>query len=147
LNPLSPEVLDEWSRALRALKTARALLREDPDATASRAYYAAFHAVSALLAQEGQSFRKHTAVERAVHRDLVKAGRWAPEVGAAFSWLANLRYTGDYGGDVHVQISEASEAVEKANLILQAVRTSIPVFEELPQEENVHPLEDEFEED
>jgi len=146
LSPLSPEVQDEWSRAERALRTAQALVAEDPDAAASRAYYAAFHAVSALLAFEGQSYRKHSAVERAVHRDLVKTGRWTPEVGAAFSWLANLRYTGDYGGEAHVQISEAREAVEKAAMVLQSVRGSIPVPETLPQEEDLHSEDDPDEE-
>jgi uncharacterized protein (UPF0332 family) len=125
LKPVDPEVQDAWNRAVRALKTAESLVDEDPDAAASRAYYAAFHAVSALLAFEGQSLRKHSAVERAVHRDLVKTGRWTPEVGAAFSWLANLRYTGDYGGEAHVQSPEAREATEKASLVLQVVRRSI----------------------
>jgi len=32
LSPLSPEVQDEWSRAERALRTAQALVAEDPDA-------------------------------------------------------------------------------------------------------------------
>jgi uncharacterized protein (UPF0332 family) len=144
---LSLEVQDEWSRALRALRTAQALVGEDPDAAASRAYYAAFHAVSALLALQGQSFRKHTAVERAVHRDLVKTGRWPPEVGAAFSWLANLRYTGDYGGETHVQTSEALEAVEKATLILEAVRTTLRVPEILPPEGDGQPEGDQDEEE
>jgi uncharacterized protein (UPF0332 family) len=130
---LSPEVLDEWSRAERALRTAQALVSEDPDAAASRAYYAAFHAVSALLAFEGRSYHKHSAVERAVHRDLVKTGRWTPVVGAAFSWLANLRYTGDHGGESHVQPEEAREAAAKAALVLQAVRVSLP--ETLPTAE------------
>ena len=126
MRALDPEVQDAWSRAVRALKTAESLVGQDPDAAASRAYYAAFHAVSTLLAFEGHSLRKHSAVERAVHRDLVKTGRWAPEVGAAFSWLANLRYTGDYGGESHVQLPEAREAAEKAALILQVVHRSIP---------------------
>jgi uncharacterized protein (UPF0332 family) len=60
-----------WERARRALATARRDLPADPDAAASRAYYAAFYAVSALFAAEGKSFRKHSAVETAVHRDLV----------------------------------------------------------------------------
>jgi uncharacterized protein (UPF0332 family) len=58
--------------------------------------------VSVLLAFDNRSFRKHSAVERAVHRDLVKDGTWPPEVGAAFSWLSTLRFTGDYGGAQHV---------------------------------------------
>jgi uncharacterized protein (UPF0332 family) len=103
-----------------------ALAESDPDASASRAYYAAFYAVSALLAFQGVSLAKHTAIERAVHRDLVRTGLWAVEVGAGFSWLATLRYTGDYGGEEHVQPEDARAAVEKARLILQTVRDSAP---------------------
>ena len=36
----------EWERALRSLGSARQLRETDPDSAASRAYYAAFHAVS-----------------------------------------------------------------------------------------------------
>jgi hypothetical protein len=120
------EALEFWKRALQAFQTAEELVDRDPDASSSRAYYAAFFAVSARLALEGQGFVKHTAIERAVHRDLVKTGEWPAEVGAAFSWLANLRYTADYGGATHAQPAEAREAVEKAKLILQAVRNSMP---------------------
>jgi len=101
-------------------------VEEDPDASASRSYYAAFYAVSALLAFDQRSFAKHTAVERAVHRDLVKPGIWPVEAGAAFSWLVTLRTTGDYGGEHHVQPEDARAAVEKAGLILKAVRDSAP---------------------
>jgi len=66
---------DLWSRALQALQTAQFTLPPDPDAAAFRAYYAAFYAVSALLALEENLFTKHAAVESAVHRDLVKTGR------------------------------------------------------------------------
>jgi uncharacterized protein (UPF0332 family) len=123
---LTPEIRDFWNRARQALATAELLVERDPDASASRAYYAVFYAVSALLAFQQSSFRKHTAVERAVHRDLVKSGSWPAELGAAFSWLASLRYTGDYGGDQHVESPDAREAVKKARLILEAVRQSAP---------------------
>lgn len=129
---MNPEALELWKRALQALQTAEELVDRDSDASSSRAYYAAFFAVSALLLLEGQGFAKHTAIERAVHRDLVKPGRWPVEAGAAFSWLANLRYTADYGGAEHAQPTEAGEAVEKAKLILQAVRNSMPdIFSKL----------------
>lgn len=131
---MTPEVADYWQRALQALQTSEALASSDPDASASRAYYAAFYAASALLAFQRQTFSKHTAVERAVHRDLVKPGVWPVEAGAAFSWLANLRYTGDYGGQDHVQPEEARTAVEKARLVIQAVRSSAP--EPLPETED-----------
>lgn len=67
---MSAEVQDWWDRAVRALETARMLIDEDADAASSRAYYAAFYAVSALFANEKRSFRKHTELEAAVHRDL-----------------------------------------------------------------------------
>jgi uncharacterized protein (UPF0332 family) len=101
-------------------------MESDPDASASRAYYAAFYAVSALFAFQQQSFTKHTALERAVHRDLVKPGLWPVEAGAAFSWLASIRHTGDYGGHDHVLLDDAKIAVERARLVLERVRTSIP---------------------
>jgi uncharacterized protein len=123
---LTPEIEDYWKRALQALQTAETLAESDPDASASRAYYAAFYAVSALLAFQGLAFSKHTAIERAVHRDLVRPGLWPAEIGAGFSWLATLRYTGDYGGEEHVQPEDARAAVEKARLILETVRDSAP---------------------
>jgi uncharacterized protein (UPF0332 family) len=119
---LTSEVSDLWLRAVQALRTAESLVESDPDASASRAYYAA----SAFFAFQQQGFSKHTAIERAVHRDLVKPGVWPVEIGTAFSWLANVRHTGDYGGVAHVLPEEATTAVEKARLILETVRSTAP---------------------
>src|SRR6266705_6497112 len=112
---------DLWARALRALQTAQFTLPLDPDAAASRAYYAAFYAVSALFALEGKTFTKHAAVESAVHRDLVKTGRWPVERGKDYSLLFELRSTGEYGGADHVSDEDAADALEAARRILQAV--------------------------
>ena len=123
---MTQEVQDFWQRARQALRTAEDLVDRDPDTSSSRAYYAAFYAVSALLAFEGQSFSKHTAVERTVHRDLVRTGKWPVQAGVAFSWLANLRHTADYGGSEHAQPGDAEQAIGKARLILNAVLTVAP---------------------
>lgn len=123
---MNPETAAFWARALQALKTAQRLVSLDADATASRAYYAAFYAVSALFALEGKTFTRHGAVEAAVHRDLVRAGRWPGERGQDYSFLLRLRATGDYGGSVHVSTEEAASAFEAANRILQAVRSISP---------------------
>jgi uncharacterized protein (UPF0332 family) len=133
---MNQETHDLWLRAVRSYKTASKLVAEDPDAAASRAYYAAFYAVSALFALQGKTFTNHRAVEAAVHRDLVQAQTWPVELGAAFSWLVRLRRTGDYGGSMHVSPDEAQEAVNKARSILQAVRTTSP--------ESLPPTEDEL---
>jgi uncharacterized protein (UPF0332 family) len=47
----------EWQRAQRTIKTAAALIQSDPESAASRAYYAAFHALTALFALRGKSFK------------------------------------------------------------------------------------------
>jgi hypothetical protein len=123
---VTPEVSDYWGRAVQALRTSESLVETDPDASASRAYYAAFYAVSALFAFQQQNFKKHTALEQTVHRDLVKPGLWPVEAGRAFSWLVSLRYTGDYGGQEHVLPEDAKIAVERARLVLEAVRKTAP---------------------
>lgn len=123
---MNPDASDLWARACRALKTAALLADEDKEAAASRASYAASYAVSALFALEGRTFTKHTAVEAAVHRDLVKPGRWPTELGRAFSELVASRCTGDYGGALHVSREDAGGLVRKAERVAAAVRAVSP---------------------
>ena len=54
----------EKQHADRALQTAAMLVTTDPESAVSRAYYAAFHAVTALFALRGQSFIKHCRLAR-----------------------------------------------------------------------------------
>lgn len=117
---------DLWARSEEAIRTAEADLSVSPDAAASRAYYAAFYAVSALFALEGCDFSKHTQVQAAVHRDLVKGGRWPTERGEDYSFVLRLRETGDYGGSRHVSADEAAEAIAAAKRILEDVKRAHP---------------------
>jgi len=127
---MKKEALDYWERAVKAYETASALSADDPDASASRSYYAAFYAVSALFSLQEKSFRRHSALEAAVHRDLVNTGRWSKDMGADYSWLVRLRYTGDYGGEEHVTFEDANEAAGKALRILKTVsETSSGTFD------------------
>ena len=116
----------EWKRAEGALASAETLVDIDPNSAASRAYYAAFHAVSALFALRGQSFSKHSAVRAAVHRDLVHAEGLPQEFGQDYDFLLDLRSAGDYGGIEHVLPEDARTAVDTARRILQAVRRTCP---------------------
>ena len=121
--------LDLWKRAVNALKSAEALLSVSSDDAASRAYYAAFHAVSAMFAIDNKSFSKHSAVRTAVHRDLVNTGLWARELGEAFDALWELRDVGDYGGEEHVQKEDAENAVQAARKILKNIKRTYPKLE------------------
>ena len=116
----------EWQRAQRTLATGKQLVQTDPDSAASRAYYAAFHAVTALFALRGQTFSRHSAIRAAMHRELVKTGQWEEKLGRAYDFLIDLRETGDYGGLTQVTTDNAQAAIEKAEAFLEAVKQTCP---------------------
>lgn len=118
---MNARAADLWDRAKDALQVARHDLAISPDAAASRAYYAAFYAVSARFALAGRTFKKHSAVEAAVHRDLVNTGAWPTELGHAYSRLVEARTVGDYGEGEHVASIDAAQTVEIADEILRAI--------------------------
>jgi len=113
---------DLWQRAIKALESAKSLIKISPDDAASRAYYAVFHAVSAAFALQSKTFIKHSALRAAVHRELIKTGQWSTELGVAFDVIWELRDTGDYGGVTHVAEEEVMQAVEKAAQILDVIK-------------------------
>ena len=123
---MTPFRADLWERAQKAVTVARHLLELDPDAAASRAYYAAFYAVSAYLETQGLNFTKHSAVEAAVHRELVKTGLWTKQMGQQYSRLVQLRVRGDYGGREHVSRDAAGEAMASAAAVVEAIRPLLP---------------------
>lgn len=124
---MNEESRNLWERALQACQTAKDLVLKDPDAAASRAYYAAFYAVSSLFIAEGKDFAKHSAVETAVHRDLVHTKRVSEDFGADYSFLRGLRDTGDYGGWAHVSEEDANRTVEAVERIIAVVTNLMAV--------------------
>ncbi len=123
---MNQRAADLWERAKKALAVAKAVSSLDPDSAASRADYAAFYAVSARFALGGKSFRRHSGVEAAVHRDLVKAGIWPTELGQGYSQLSAARSIGDYGDLEHVSEARALEAIQIASDILAAIAREFP---------------------
>lgn len=103
-------------------------MHDDPDSSASRAYYAAFHAISAYFTSLGKSFSKHSALESAIYKEFIKTGLWPVEIGKNFSWLMSTRSTGDYGGGMHVSEEDAVAAVEKAREIIGFVNMQNPAI-------------------
>ena len=84
----------ERQRAVSALSEAKKLVDTHPDSAVSRAYYAAFHALTALFALRGQSFSKHSAIRAALHRDLIRSGDWSADLGEAYELLISIRRRG-----------------------------------------------------
>lgn len=120
---MTSDAKDHWQRAMRALASARLLLEAgDHDGAASRAYYAAFHAFSAVFALEGVTHTKHTQLEAAVHRDLIRGGRIGAASGQALSTLREYRTRGDYGGADHVNAAAAELGVRAATEVIESIR-------------------------
>lgn len=119
-----------WRRAVAELDLLAHIVTGWPESAVNRAYYAAFHAVTAHFALEGATFKSHAAVKAAVHRDLVHTGVWPAELGALFNRLFEMRSTGDYGGDASVAVADAELAAGWARKVVEAVHRLHP--EEFP---------------
>jgi uncharacterized protein (UPF0332 family) len=117
------EILANLERATSTLQAAKVLLAAGfSNDAASRAYYAAFHAATALLLAEGLSFSSHTGVLRAISLNFVKSGKLAPEYGRNLNWLAELRQVADYGEIRNVSTTDAEKAVVAAEQFFQQVQ-------------------------
>ncbi len=59
-------------------------------------YYACFYALTAVLLKEGRSFKKHTGVKAALHKELIKTGIVEPIWGKFYNKVFDSRHEGDY---------------------------------------------------
>jgi uncharacterized protein (UPF0332 family) len=115
-----------WRKALEDVSAIRLLGSSYANITASRAYYAVFHAVSAHFALQGREFARHEAVQAAVHRDLVKPGVWPVLWGRWYDGLLGLRRVGDYGAEERVLPGTAEEAIARSETLVEAIRALHP---------------------
>ena len=83
------------------------------------AYFACFHAFSAVLLKNGKSFRKHKEVRSALHRDYVKPKKIGTEWGKHFDWLFDNRQKADYRPLVNFESYQVQEIVEKSQAFVQ----------------------------
>lgn len=93
------------------------------DFSANRLYYAAFYAVSAVLAARGKNYSKHGAVRAAFHRDLVKAGVMDVKFGKLYDHLFYSRQKADYEvfAELDPEVLEGDAAQVEEFLIIMRV--------------------------
>jgi uncharacterized protein (UPF0332 family) len=121
------EISSNLERADTNVQVARELLEKGYyDVSASRAYYAAFYAASALLLNEGIDTSKHSGVIALIHQHFVKSGKLSKEQGRDLNWLFELRSVGDYGVSLHVVRDDARRAVDTTENFIKAVRALLP---------------------
>ena len=120
------EISANLDRADTNLQVARKLFDQGYyDVSASRAYYAAFYAASALLLNAGLDTSKHSGVIALVHQHFVKSGELNKEHGRNLNWLFELRSVGDYGVSLHVGMDDARRAVRIAEDFFEAVKARL----------------------
>ena len=120
------EIAANLERADQSIRAARELASGGYyDFAASRAYYAAFYAATAILLREELEFSKHSAVIASIHQRFVKTGRLDKKYGKDLNWLFELRGVGDYGATVHVSQQDAEKAIRAAEGFVQAIETLI----------------------
>jgi uncharacterized protein (UPF0332 family) len=121
-----------WTRAMESLAAARRdLAAGDQTFAISRAYYALFYAASALLLQEGRTFKRHAGVQAAFNREVIKAGRLGNEHGELYNRLFDDRLAGDYAAFAEFDEAYVEEQLRGCEAFLREIR---PLLKSLPPE-------------
>lgn len=118
---MSPEAGRLLVKAGHALHAAEILLDAgEPDFAAGRCYYAMFYAAEALLVEDGQRFRKHSAVHAAFGERFVRAGRIDAKL---HRWLLDAfdkRIVADYDIEYALATEDVQEMIRQAREFIAA---------------------------
>ena len=107
-------------KADQKLVVAKKLLASgDFDDAVSRAYYAAFHAVRALLLTAGQNPATHHGAVTLFNLLFIKTGTFERELGRFFTNLKDDRETADYELFANVDHGLAETAIMEAGRLLE----------------------------
>jgi uncharacterized protein (UPF0332 family) len=113
------ELLDKSARSIDA---AQLLFRYGYfDFAASRAYYAMFYAVEALMLDRDLSFSKHSAVIAAFGKEFVKTSIFDSRFHRILLKAFDLRNAGDYGTIQAVSEEKANQTLAEASELLAEI--------------------------
>ena len=101
------------------LKAAKTLLREGfVDDAISRAYYAMFHAASAVLLSEGITVESHGALKTIFGLHFIRTGKIDRKYGRWLNKLKDERENGDYDIFTSFESEDAKEDINEAEQFL-----------------------------
>lgn len=89
---------------------------------ASRAYYAAFHAVSAVLLSKGQTYSSHAQVLGMFNKEFIHSGTFPDEFTTILTRLFEDRQSGDYDLPPLLTEAEAGQDIADARRIVESTR-------------------------
>lgn len=116
-------ILGQIKKAKEKLKASESLIRKEFfDDCISRAYYAVFHAASAVLLAEGIKVRSHSGLKDMFGLHLVKTKKIGEQYGRIIKKLKDEREKGDYEGFTVFLEGDAERAVKEAEQFLKAMQ-------------------------
>jgi uncharacterized protein (UPF0332 family) len=128
---LMPDIIEiipklEIEKAKNALEEAKILFgSEKYYGAANRSYYAAFHAMSALLIHDGYSMKKHSGVISKFRELYIKTGVFDISMSEQIAALFKLRTECDYDAFYVVAKSDVEEQIESALSVITAVENRL----------------------
>lgn len=91
------------------------------DNIANRLYYAIFHAVSALLINDGHSVNTHKGVVVLFGQHYVRTGIFSMDDGRLYSQLQTMREKGDYNCAYQTSEDEIEPLIEPTQILVDKV--------------------------
>lgn len=123
---LSDQLKALLAKAERSIKAAEELLNKGFfDFASSRAYYAAFYALEALLLSEGKTFSKHQGLIAAFRKHFIKTGIFPINFSEKIGRLFRNRQWCDYDPVCNITAEDAREDIHYATEILQEINKHI----------------------
>lgn len=120
------EVDDLVEKAWQSLDAAESLYEDSfIDFSASRAYYAMFYSLEALLLDKNLSFSKHSGIISAFGKDFIKTGLFDKKFHQYIIEAFDLRNAGDYGAMHSVHEEKALELMRNAREMIGTVQKYI----------------------
>lgn len=113
----------ELERADRIMQQLPTLIAQQYwDTTVNRMYYAAFHAVSALLIHNAIQVRTHKGSIIVFNKEFVRTGVFPEEEGKLYAQLEGLRERGDYNCFIDASEQEVVPLLEPLKAFIEKIK-------------------------
>jgi hypothetical protein len=119
-----------WEKANNSLDSAkREYKAEAYEFSINRLYYSVFYAVSALLLENGMSFKKHSGVRSFFHKEFIKEGLIETKWGRFYDRLFEDRQEGDYTAFVNFEKDYVKEQIKLCENFLKQIKEIMKTIE------------------
>ncbi|MDI6791719.1 MAG: HEPN domain-containing protein [bacterium] len=116
-------IIGQMNKAAEKLAAAKSLAKEGFfDDAISRAYYAVFHAASAVLLTEGITVNTRHSLKSMFGLHLVKSGKLDTHFGKVLNKIKDERENGDYDIFTFFEDEDAEEDIKEAEQFLKGMK-------------------------